>query len=285
MPQRKVLGIVGAGSVGQALARLLAPHFELLIASLRNAENAAAFAGGGARAVTPKALAGACECVLIAVPDSHVPPVAASLVGDGARIVLQTCGGLGPASMGARLDPGVSCATFHPLQTFPTPQAGVKKLPGSFVGVCGDGEALAWCERLACVLEATLVRITEDRMPMYHAAAVLASNCTVGLVDAAVALLEDAGMERAAAREALRPLMVASLENALTMESEQALTGPISRGDAVTVRRHLDAMRNLPAPLAELYRAFGLYLLPLALRGGLGTDAATEVRSALAKEH
>ena len=119
---------------------------------------------------------------------------------------------------------------------------------------------------------------------MYHAAAVMASNCAVGLIDAAAALMEDAGVDRADVRRALRPLVDASLENAFTMEPNQALTGPIARGDAVTVRRHLGSLRNSPTPLVGLYRAFGEYLLDLAQSRGLSAAEADAIRSALDEE-
>ena len=101
---------------------------------------------------------------------------------------------------------------------------------------------------------------------------------------AATTLLEGAAVTRADALRALRPLLDASLQNALTMEANQALTGPIARGDAVAMRRHLGSMRNSPTPLVGLYRAFGEYLLHLAQRRGLPASEAAAVRSALSEE-
>ena len=61
----------------------------------------------------------------------------------------------------------------------------------------GDDRALAWCERLAsCACDAPRSGSSEDRLAQYHAAAVTASNCVVGLVDAAATLMEGAGVER-----------------------------------------------------------------------------------------
>jgi predicted short-subunit dehydrogenase-like oxidoreductase (DUF2520 family) len=68
------------------------------------------------------------------------------------------------------------------------------------------------------------------------------------------------------------------------METERALTGPVARGDAATVRRHLDAMRNDSGPLRDLYRAFGHYLLTVALRRGLAPEDAVALRLSLNEE-
>jgi predicted short-subunit dehydrogenase-like oxidoreductase (DUF2520 family) len=72
----------------------------------------------------------------------------------------------------------------------------------------------------------------------------------------AMELLEAAGADDPAAT--LRPLLVAALDNALT-EGDAALTGPIVRGDANTVRAHLaELVANAPHTLpsyAALARA------------------------------
>ena len=284
MSQGLTVGIVGAGSVGQTLARLLGAEFDVVVTSRSRARAAAAVASIEARAATFEALASSSDCVIVAVPDRAVSEVAAALARFDLTAVLQTSGALGPASLAPLRKRGVPCAMFHPLQTFPTPDAGAQRLPGSLVGICGDDRALAWCERLAAALRCATLRVAEDRLAQYHAAAVLASNCLVGLVDAAATLMEGAGVQRADALRALRPLLDASLENASTMGANQALTGPIARGDAVTVRRHLGSMRNSPTPLVGLYRAFGEYLLNLAQRRGLSDSEAAALRSALSEE-
>ena len=278
------LGIVGAGSVGQALARLLATDFEVLVTSRSRDHTEAVLAGVNAQAATLQALASNSDCVIVAVPDRAVLPVAQGLVQHKPPAVLQTSGALGPDSLDPLRKHGIPCATFHPLQTFPSPDAGVDRLPGSFFGICGDVRALRWCERLAEALRCTALRVEEDRLPLYHSAAVLASNCAVGLVDAAASLMEAAGVARTDVRRALRPLVNASIENAFTMESSQALTGPVARGDAVTVRRHLGSLRDSPTALVGLYRAFGEHLLDLAQSRGLSAAEAAAVRSALDEE-
>lgn len=277
----ETLGIVGAGSVGQAFGRLLAPHFRLLISSRRRAAEAAGFAGSGARAATLEKVAQSSDCILVAVPDSAVSRVARELSSHEPAVVLHTCGSQGPEGLQPLPEAGTSCATFHPLQTFPDPRSGATALPGSFVGVCGHGTALDWCRRLGRLLGAEIIVVAEDRLPLYHAAAVLASNCTVGLLHAASEVMEHAGVRRDLAFRAFRPLIEASLANAITMYGAGALTGPVARGDSDTVRRHLESLNDCPAPLRALYRDFGQYLVTLALRRGLPPRRAEELRTAL----
>ena len=279
------LGIVGAGRVGQALGQLLAPEFEILLTSRSRPDEAVEFIGPRARAASLDELANRSDCVIVAVPDRAVPSVAGRLAARSPRVVVQTCGALGPSDLSPLPERGTACATFHPLQTVPDASAGVQSLPGSTFGVCARGEALSWCRSLAQSLGGTMLRVSEDRLPLYHAAAVFASNFAVGLAEAATNLMASAGASPAEARQALRPLMEASMANAFTMSSVQALTGPIARGDVGTVRRHLDAMDGSCGTEQALYRELGRYLLPLAIRRGLEPEAAAALQALLDGEH
>ncbi|EWM67115.1 NADP oxidoreductase, coenzyme F420-dependent family protein [Micromonospora sp. M42] len=94
--------------------------------------------------------------------------------------------------------------------------------------------------------------VGETDRPLYHAALAHGANHLVTLVNEASDRLRDAGVERP--EKVLAPLLRAALENALRL-GDDALTGPVSRGDAGTVRRHLDrlartAPESVPAYLA-----------------------------------
>ncbi len=281
MEGRLTLGIVGAGPVAQALGRLLAPSFDVRFSSRSRAAAAAEFAGGGAEACQLGELAASSACVIVAVRDAAVPIVAGVLARHAPAVVLQTCGSLGPSDLRPLPQRGSSCATFHPLQSFPDGPAGVRALPGSSFGICGAGRALAWCRKLAGLLGGRAFEVEENRLPLYHAAAVTASNAAVGLAAASQELMRAAGLGPDEARLAISPLMEASFANARTMEPEHALTGPVARGDASTVRRHMDALQSENAELRGLYRAFSRYLASIAGRRGLTAEDAAELRAAV----
>ncbi len=64
------------------------------------------------------------------------------------------------------------------------------------------------------------------------------------------------------------------IENAFRLGPEAALTGPIARGDAETVRGHLAALATATPAVESLYRAAGLATLEIARRRGLAQQAA-----------
>ena len=65
-------------------------------------------------------------------------------------------------------------------------------------------------------------------------------------------------------------------------DSEDALTGPIARGDRRTVETHLDALDEHLPHLIPVYAALGTEAVRVAVRSGrLAPDAAQHVLDAL----
>jgi hypothetical protein len=63
----------------------------------------------------------------------------------------------------------------------------------------------------------------------------------------------------------LWPLAEGTLQSVKQLDRASALTGPISRGDVETVRRHLRALEKFPAA-RKIYRVLGAEALRLARR-------------------
>jgi predicted short-subunit dehydrogenase-like oxidoreductase (DUF2520 family) len=116
--------------------------------------------------------------------------------------------------------------------------------------------------------------IAPSARPLYHAAAVVGSNYLVALAAAASRMLGEAGVEEADTLPALLPLMRGTLDNIERLGVSAALTGPIARGDADTVRLHL---ARLSAADRVLYCGLGLELLRLARASGMDGQRAEEI--------
>jgi predicted short-subunit dehydrogenase-like oxidoreductase (DUF2520 family) len=130
--------------------------------------------------------------------------------------------------------------------------------------------------------------VDDRERALYHAAAVFASNYVVVLLGEAVGLLQRLGWTERQALEGLIPLAEGALANVLKRGPTAALTGPIRRGDAQTVRRHLDAMAELDGRSSslrmDLYRMLGQVALEIALKAGLEPAAAEQTRRALTRK-
>jgi predicted short-subunit dehydrogenase-like oxidoreductase (DUF2520 family) len=84
--------------------------------------------------------------------------------------------------------------------------------------------------------------------------------------------LEAAGIDDP--RRVLHPLVSAALDNVLRL-GDQALTGPVMRGDGATVARHIDEIGDVSPQTADLYVALARATARRAVDAGLlnGTDA------------
>ena len=126
-----------------------------------------------------------------------------------------------------------------------------------------------------------LLPLAEGRLASYHAAAVMASNAIVAVLDAALLLMARAGIDSQPAREALAPLSKTTIDNVMRAGPTAALTGPVVRGDAATVAAHVAALADAPATVRCLYRAAADHLLELARQRGLDESRARALESAL----
>lgn len=279
--------IVGTGRVAQAVGRLLAdagmPPVAVAGRTQAHARHAASFMAPAVKATRIADVPALADHVLIAVSDDAIAPVADELARGGmsAGVVLHTSGAHGPALLAALAARGVSCGVLHPLQTIAEPALGVTALRRASFAVGGDAAAVAWAEQIVAAAQGTPLRIQPTGFASYHAGAVMAGNAVVAAIDAAVVLLGAAGVDKHAALRAIRPLCLTSAQNALDIGPEAALTGPVQRGDAETIRIHTAALAACPRYVADLYRASGHALLDIARRRGLNETSALAVERAL----
>jgi predicted short-subunit dehydrogenase-like oxidoreductase (DUF2520 family) len=286
VPKSNGIAIIGSGRVAASLGRVLRerglPVRAIASRDIEHARAAAEFIGG-VEAVEVEAVPGLARRVLIAVSDHAIAEVAARLAKAGFvdGIALHTAGSRGPEALAALGERGVATGVLHPLQTFPTREQGAEALPGTYFAVTGDTRAVAWAREIVELMPGHVLAILPERWALYHAAAVMASNYQVTLLDAALEILEKAGVARGEGLAALAPIARATLENILRLGPRDALTGPISRGDGETVRRNLEALGAVSAGTRELYRAAGRRTLALAERRGLAQDLLRDIEKLL----
>jgi predicted short-subunit dehydrogenase-like oxidoreductase (DUF2520 family) len=196
-------------------------------------------------------------------------------------VALHTCGTKGTDALHLLQRRGIACGTLHPLQTFPGTGSGSAALQGIAFAISGDESAVEWAEHIARLVDGKVLHVEAELRPLYHAAAVMASNYVIALLAGAQTLMDSAGIEQRDALDALGPLVRTSVENALKLGPVQAITGPIQRGDARTVAAHVNALRSSSEPLQALYRAGGLQALELAKERGLSAECAEAVEKIL----
>ena len=223
--------------------------------------------------------------VILGVPDEVLPELAMALAAQGEAppgcAAFHLSGALGTDVLEPLLERGYSVGTLHPLQTLADPHLGAEQLTGAYFAVSGEPAAISVARRILNPLGSPVLTIPVARRPLYHAAAVFASNYLAGLIAAAGRLMVQAGVPEDEALPAILPLARGSLENLGALGPVRALTGPVSRGDVETVRLHL---RTLEPRERSLYASMGMEILALAEEGGLSQETADELREIFERE-
>ncbi|MEJ2199390.1 MAG: DUF2520 domain-containing protein, partial [Desulfuromonadaceae bacterium] len=241
--------LIGPGRLGQAVTCLLAeagyPIVAVISRNLERAVTAARFVGNRAAGTSDFSRAKEGDIVLLALPDDLLAETALRLRENdylAPDAVLIHFSGLHPAAiLNQGSAPAVGALSLHPLQTFADAVSGLRNLPGTPFAVEGDKTLLPLGYSLVEAMGGTPFRLDSEQKPLYHAAACVASNYLVTLAAASGQILAACGFSEEEALKLLLPLIHGTIRNLTTLGPQQALTGPIARGDVQTVASHLQA--------------------------------------------
>ncbi|WP_018720982.1 Rossmann-like and DUF2520 domain-containing protein [Salinispora fenicalii] len=238
------VGVIGVGRVGAVLAAAFAAAGHRVVAAAggsaaSQARMALLLADVPRQPATSVARA-ATDLLLVAVPDDALTGVVAGLAEAGAlrpgQVVAHTSGAHGLAVLAPVVGAGASPLALHPAMTFTGTPDDLTRLPGTSYGLTAPAQLRPFATRLVADLNGVPEWVAEVDRPLYHAALVHGANHLITLVNEAADRLRDAGVTQP--ERVLTPLLGAALDNALRL-GDDALTGPIARGDIGTVERHL----------------------------------------------
>lgn len=220
--------------------------------------------------------------LLIAVPDDTIHDVANQVARAGASppacVALHLSGALSTDVMAPLHTAGFTVGSLHPLQTVADPWSGAARLRGCAYAIAGEPGALTAARRIVAALDGQALVIPPALRPLYHAAAVFASNYVLVAAATVARTLAEAGIPEEDAVAAALPLMRGTMDNLEQLGLGAALTGPVARGDVDTVRLHLS---RLSPRERNLYSALGMETVQLARAVGLDPDRAAALESLL----
>lgn len=272
------LGIIGAGKVGTALAVLLSRSgCEVRTVFSRTEANGRRLAEVIGAQTTPSAAAAAegADLILLTVPDDSIEAVALGLqdvdwTGKGA---VHTSGALDASCLEALAARGAMTGSFHPVFPFASLEQSLAGLPGAAFAIETRSPVLHdWLGGLAEAIGSSWFDVPGDKKALYHCALVMASNYLVTLYAVAEQMLAALGVEPTAIRRALNTLVQGTADNLRDQGIPLALTGPLTRADAGTVRSHLRALASYDRDVMALYRMLAQLTVPVVAQRGLPTE-------------
>lgn len=282
------IGFIGAGTVGSALAlQLSMKGYTVVAASSLDGISAEKLAesllrlnpGQSPRCQAVRnnqAVADNADLVFITTPDGIIGKVAGEVNWHSGQSVVHCSG----ADSAAILEParklGADIGAFHPLQTFAGIEQAIENTPGSTFAIEAEGMLRFVLKKMASALGSHCIELKQGDKAVYHTSAVMASNYLVTLVKMATDLWVAMGIPREEAVRALMPLLKGTLYNIETLGFPDCLTGPVSRGDAGTVEKHIQALDSDAAELLPVYVELALQTIPIALAKGKITEEQAE---------
>ena len=260
------IAFIGAGKVGSAMAILLSlKGYKISYIMSRNVESAEKLAQRVKSTAATDLKKGMqdTDVIFITTPDRVIKEMAKKIAETGLKAsqqyVFHVCGSQSSESLMVLKENGWVTGSMHPLQAFADIDMAVNILPQTYFALDGDEKAVALAERIVESIGGKSFFVPSQYRALYHAAACIASNYTVTLMHVATQLFEKFGIKEEAAIAALMPIMKGTLANIESKGTINALTGPIVRGDSVTIEAHLAKMRQY-APKEELvYKVLGRY--------------------------
>jgi predicted short-subunit dehydrogenase-like oxidoreductase (DUF2520 family) len=253
------VGVVGSGRVGSVLGAALSRVGHRVVAASAVSDASRSRAETllpSAQLLSPPEVCAVAELVLVTVPDDQLPGLVEGLAAVDAwrpgQIVVHVSGRYGISVLEPAQRTGAVPLALHPVMTFTGTSLDVDRLAGASFGVTAPPAFLPVADALVLEMEAEPVHVSETARPLYHAALAHASNHLVTLEASSADLLRSAGVD--APERLLRPLVEAALDNVMRL-GDNALTGPVMRGDAETVVRHIDEIGNVSPQNADLYVA------------------------------
>jgi predicted short-subunit dehydrogenase-like oxidoreductase (DUF2520 family) len=287
------VAIVGAGRVGSALARTMTVSgwdIDFVMGSSPDSSAARSLAAeiGCAVARSSHEIVSGSDLVLLCVPDAALESVVADLAyaysqlppvpQANPRFVGHTAGSLGTSVLDSLASAGWATFALHPVVSIADRMSGPQILKDRYAGITASPKAREMALEIARSLDMHPFEIAEEIRPAYHLSCVIASNFMVTLAAMAARVARGAGLEDPT--RFLVPLMRSTLDNLESRSPDEALTGPVARGDTPTVEAHLQVLESVDPQLSKTYATLAEATLKLA---DLDDHRREEMESLLSK--
>lgn len=271
------IGFIGAGSVATAFGRYLhaqgitiAGYFDRHADKVRRAcENTHSRACQNAVEVAQHS-----DMILITTRDDQIAGVCRELCRQKAISANHWVGHMSGAHasliLSEALDFGAAIFSLHPLQAFAQEQKALADLPHTYFSLEGTDARLEAVEKVMAQTGNPCFRIAPEHKSLYHLAACVFSNYLVTLMHDGMEALRHSGIDPQEGFQAMLPLIQGTIANIAQVGPAEALTGPIARGDASTMRQHLAALdAQQMTAFKNFYTFMGLKTLELATQSVL----------------
>lgn len=262
------IGFIGAGKVGFTLGKYMTERNMCVSGYYSRNEASAREAGAFTHTkyyTALKDLIASSDALFLTVPDGAIEDVWCSLKQYTltGKFICHCSGAMSSAIFSEIDQMGAFGYSIHPLFAIHSKLQSYQEISKSYFTIEGPMAHmhvwLQFFEKLG-----NPVRVIDGAQKvLYHGAAVFVSNLVTGLFEMGVNLLVQCGFDRESGAQALSPLFLNNCFSVVRSGPQQALTGPVERGDSVTVEKHLHVLSENEK---EVYLKLSEVLLDIAKR-------------------
>ena len=271
-PPRLHVGVVGTGRAGSVLGAALNRAGHEVVAAYGVSDTSRLRAEAllpGVPLLPVEDVMAKADLVLVTIPDDELPGFIATAVNQDfvtpGQILVHASGRYGIGIFADATALGALPLALHPAMTLTGTSLDLERLSGAPFGVTAPEALRPIAEALVVEMGGEPVWVPEASRALYHAALANGANHLVTLVSQSLDLLGSAGIEEPA--RLLSPLLYAALDNSLR-QGDQALTGPVVRGDASTVAAHIGVIGQISPEARNAYIALARLTADRALDAG-----------------
>ncbi|MBN1074295.1 DUF2520 domain-containing protein [Clostridium botulinum] len=156
---------------------------------------------------------------------------------------------------------GALTYSIHPIYAFSNQNTNLKDLETIYFSI-ESNNVDEKCEIIALMKSLNnkyFIRNIESSSS-YHLATVLVSNLVLSLLQIGTNYFEEFELSEKESLEALKPLINGNINNIFENGFVKSLTGPVSRGDIIPIKKHLSSINK---DHKEIYKKLSLNLLNL----------------------
>jgi predicted short-subunit dehydrogenase-like oxidoreductase (DUF2520 family) len=279
MPPKLQIAIVGPGRLGSALSVALTKAGyrvnEVISRDTLSSQKRAREIAGNTRSfsTTLKTANLDSDLIWFCVPDREIAVAAGALIRSAkwkSKVAFHSSGALASDELNVLRRRGAAVASVHPMMTFV--RGSIPSLEGVAFALEGDAKAIRVARRVTRDLGGEAFSISKTSKIAYHAWGGFSSPLLVAMLVTAEQVARAAGLSTAQARKIMLPIVKQTLANYSALGPGGAFSGPIVRGDATIVGKHLRTLQKIPRA-KEVYVALAraaLQYLPARNRTELG---------------
>lgn len=286
------LGFIGAGKVGTSMGIYLNNYPDISVTGYYSlnplsAVKAASYTESTAYDNLPEIVQEA-ELIGITTPDDIIIKIVNQLIGLKSnltdKIIFHTSGVHSSEILKPLQAKGATILSIHPMLSFGEIIKTEEDLNTTFFTIEGQGKRMDQIYNLLNGLNNPWLKISLNDKTAYHLAASIVSNYLVTLLDIGIKIFVDIGFTEKKAKELIQPLLRKTLDNVIETGTENALTGPIARGDIGTIEKHMDKISQSYHDILDIYQQLGYKTTDLAKSAGkIDLKTATKIKEVLKK--